>query len=105
MVEGDGLVYRVGRSNGDIGLPKAVYVPDPIYSETARHARVQGGVVLDAIVDPSGHTRNIWIVEPLGNGLDEQAVQAVKLWRFEPAPKDGKAVSVEISVSVPFNPF
>jgi TonB family protein len=38
----------------------------------------------------------------LGLGLDEKALEAVKNWRFDPAMKDGKPVSVAISVEVTF---
>ena len=37
-------------------------------------------------------------------GLDENAIEAVKQWRFEPAMKDGKPVAVEINVEVTFHP-
>jgi TonB family protein len=42
------------------------------------------------------------VVRPLGMGLDQKALDAVKQWKFEPAMKDGKPVAVQINVEVNF---
>jgi TonB family protein len=102
-VEGYGLVYRLGKSNKEIAPPKAIYEPGPEFSEAARKAQEHGEVDLEIIVDKSGHVGNIRIIRPLGYGLDEEFVKVVKMWRFEPGKKDGKAVSVKVPVSVQFN--
>jgi protein TonB len=41
------------------------------------------------VVDPEGNTRNVQIQRGLGMGLDEEAIKAVKMWKFKPALKDG----------------
>ena len=94
-----GGVFRVG---GGVSAPKAVYTPDPEYSEEARKAKFQGTCVLWLIVGPDGHPRDIKVARNLGMGLDEKAIQAVKNWKFEPAMKDGKPVAVQINVEVSF---
>lgn len=94
-----GGVFRVG---GGVSAPKAVYAPDPEYSEEARKAKYQGTCVLWLIVGPDGRPRDIKIARSLGLGLDEKAIQAVKTWKFEPAMKDGKPVAVQINVEVSF---
>jgi periplasmic protein TonB len=95
-----GGVFRVG---GGVSAPRTIYAPDPEYSEEARKAKYQGVVVLHLIVGPDGRTRDIRALRTLGMGLDEKAIEAVRAWRFEPAKKDGQAVSVAINVEVNFN--
>jgi TonB family protein len=94
-----GGAYRVG---GGVSAPKALYAPDPEYSEEARKAKYQGTVVLWLVVDASGHPQQIRVQRALGMGLDEKAIEAVKQWKFDPARKDGQAVPVMINVEVNF---
>ncbi len=95
-----GGVFRVG---GGVSAPKPIYAPDPEYSDEARKMKYQGVVVLALVVDPNGRARDIRVSRGVGLGLDEKAMEAVKLWRFEPAKKDGQAVAVAITVEVSFN--
>jgi protein TonB len=94
-----GGVFRVG---GGVSAPRAVYSPDPEYSEEARKAKYQGTCVLWLVVGPDGRPRDIKVSHTLGLGLDEKAIEAVKTWKFEPAMKDGKPVAVQINVEVSF---
>src|SRR6202050_1411612 len=75
-----GGVFHVG---GGVSAPKAIYAPDPEYSEEARKAKFQGTCVLWLIVGPDGRVRDIHIARSLGLGLDEKAIEAVKQWKFE----------------------
>ena len=94
-----GGAYRVG---GGVSAPKALYAPDPEYSEEARKAKYQGTVVLWLVVDAAGRPQQIRVQRPLGMGLDEKAIEAVRNWKFEPARKDGQPVPVMINVEVNF---
>jgi len=94
-----GGAFRVG---GGVSAPKAIYSPDPEYSEEARKAKFQGTCVLWLVVGPDGRPRDIRVQRTLGLGLDEKAIEAVKTWRFDPAMKDGKPVAVQINVEVSF---
>jgi periplasmic protein TonB len=94
-----GGVYKVG---GGIGAPRPVSTPDPEYSEEARKAKYQGVVVLWLIVDQNGNPKQIKVERPLGMGLDQKAIEAVRKWKFEPATKDGQPVAVQINVEVNF---
>jgi len=85
-----------------VRAPRALYAPDPEFSEEARKAKYQGTVVLWMIVGPDGRTHDIRVQRSLGMGLDEKAIEAVQRWRFEPARKDGIPVAVEIAVEVNF---
>ncbi len=95
-----GGIFRVG---GGVSAPRAIYQPDPEYSEEARKAKYQGTVVLAAVIDANGHPRDIRVARSVGLGLDEKAMEAVKTWRFEPAKKDNQAVAVLVNIEVTFN--
>jgi TonB family protein len=83
--------------------PKVIRRVNPEYSREALVNRVQGRVVLRIVIDQQGVPGNIWVVSPLGFGLDEQAVAAVKRWRFQPAgTRDGRPVAVYATVEVNF---
>jgi periplasmic protein TonB len=94
-----GGVFRIG---GGVSAPKAVYAPDPEYSEEARKAKYQGTVVLSLVVGADGMPRDIKVARSLGLGLDEKAIEAVKTWKFEPGTKDGKPVATYASIEVQF---
>lgn len=82
--------------------PHAISSPDPEYSEAARQMKFHGATVISLIVNADGSVRDAQIVVPLGAGLDDKAVEAVRHWKFEPAKKDSQAVAVAISVEVDF---
>lgn len=95
---GDGIFHP---GNG-ISAPRLIYNPDPEYSDEARKAHYQGTVTVFAVIGTDGHPRNLRVERSLGMGLDEKALEAVRNWRFEPATKDGRPVSVMIDVLVDF---
>ena len=94
-----GGVFKVG---GGVSAPRAVFAPEPEYSEEARKAKYQGTCVLWLVVGPDGRPRDVKVTRSLGLGLDEKAIETVRTWKFEPAMKDGKPVAVQISVEVDF---
>jgi periplasmic protein TonB len=94
-----GGVFRVG---GGVSAPRAIYAPDPEFSEEARKAKYQGSVVLSAIIGPDGRPHNLRVVRSLGMGLDEKATEAVTRWRFEPAHKGSQPVAVDVNIEVAF---
>ncbi|PSH05123.1 MAG: energy transducer TonB [Acidobacteria bacterium] len=95
-----GGVFRVG---GGVSAPRVLENPSPDYSEEARKAKYQGTVVLWLIVDANGKPRDVRVARSLGMGLDQKAIEAVRLWKFEPARKDGTPVAVQINVEVNFH--
>ncbi len=92
-------VYRVG---GGTSAPRRIHTPDPEYSEIARRAKLQGTLVLWMIISETGGVSALRIVQPLGLGLDEKAVEAVRGWKFEPARREGQPVPVQVNVEVDF---
>jgi TonB family protein len=94
-----------GRGGSGITAPRVLYNPDPEFSEEARKAKYQGTVRLWAVIGADGRPRDIRVQQSLGMGLDEKAVEALRMWRFQPGTKDGHPVAVEISVEVNFHLF
>jgi periplasmic protein TonB len=94
-----GGVFRIG---GGVSAPRVTYAPDPEYSDEARKAKYQGKVVLWAIIGPDGLPKDIRVQQPLGMGLDQKALAAVRQWRFDPARKSGQPVAVQVNIEVHF---
>jgi TonB family protein len=72
------------------------------YSDPARRANLEGEVELEIVIRRDGSVGDIKILKGLGLGLNEQAIQAVRQWRFAPARLKGAAVDVIVEVSVEF---
>jgi len=92
-------VYRVG---GGVTAPVLMFKREPEYSEVARIAKYQGTVTLYVEVGPDGIAHNIRVLNGLGLGLDEKAIDAVSQWQFRPGMKDGVPVTVAASIEVNF---
>ena len=95
-----GGVFRIG---GGVSPPTVLFKVDPQYSEEARKARYQGTVVLEAIVRSDGTVDILRVVRSLGFGLDENAIRALKQWKFRPGMRNGQPVDVALNIEVNFN--
>jgi len=93
-------VVRLGKG---IAAPKAIYAPDPDFTDSARRVKYQGTNVFNVVVDKNGRVANVLVTRPLGMGLDESAAARILTWKFNPALKDGQPVAVEVNVEVSFN--
>ena len=83
--------------------PRPTHTPEPEYSLQARNAKYQGTVVLNIVIDKAGKISRIRLERALGMGLDENAMEGVKRWRFNPATRNGQPVAVEMKIEVSFN--
>jgi TonB family protein len=99
---GVGPGYFQAGVNG-VTAPKAIFTPEPEFSEEARKAKYQGIVTLIAIVGSDGRVHNARVARSLGMGLDEKAMEVVRLWKFQPGEKDGRPVPVEMQLEISFN--
>jgi periplasmic protein TonB len=74
------------------------------YTQEAKDAGIQGTVVLDTEVLADGTVGDVMIKQSLDTkyGLDQQALNAVKQWTFEPGTKDGKPVPVRVDIEMTF---
>jgi TonB family protein len=90
------------RVGGDVQPPVKVSAPSPQYTEIARKARIQGVVIVEAIIDKAGSVTNVKGLKGLPMGLDTAAADAVKKWKFKPATLNGKPVAVIYNLTVNF---
>ncbi|MCU1286190.1 MAG: TonB-like protein [Acidobacteriales bacterium] len=108
---GNGKGNNVGDGDSDYGipgrngvsLPRPIFMPDPEYSEAARKAKHQGTVTLWVVLNAQGRIESQRVYRSLGMGLDEQALAAVRTWRFEPATRNGQPIPVQMYVDVSFH--
>jgi TonB family protein len=82
--------------------PRVLNSIDPSSNEYAQKYGIAGMELLRTVVDASGIPRQIAIARPIGFGLDEKAVEAVKNSHFKPAIQNGQAVPVVIDMVVTF---
>ena len=90
------------RVGGEIQAPELINRVNPGYPELARRARLEGVVILEAIIDQQGSVRDVNILRGLGLGLDESAVDAVSQWQYTPTFYNGRPVEVLLTVTVQF---
>jgi TonB family protein len=94
--------YTVG--NG-VTPPVPIEKPEPPYSEKARRFKYQGSVVLSIVVNAQGEVEQASVVKPLGLGLDQNALQSVRTWKFQPATLNDTPVPVRVMIEVSFRLF
>lgn len=85
-----------------VTAPKATYQPDPDYSNAARSEGFNGRAVFTMIVDKTGSVAKAVLAQPAGLGLDENAYQTIRRWKFQPATRNGQPVAVEVSAEFSF---
>lgn len=86
------------------GDPSCLYCPPPQFTDEAVKEKYAGTVVLMGIVHPDGRVTDLQVVEGLGLGLNEKAIEAVKTWRLKPAlGPDGHPAAVRAYIDVEFH--
>ena len=101
---GGGTDYNKTFAQRDV-TRKAVLLskPEPGFTEEARKNNVMGTVKLRLVLAASGAVTNVSVVKGLPDGLTEKAIAAAKQIRFQPAQKDGRAVSQYAVIEYSFN--
>jgi periplasmic protein TonB len=89
------------RPGGDIRPPAKTKHVAPMYPSIARQNRIQGTVVLEAIISEEGRVRDVRIVHSI-QLLDNAAIDAVRQWEFTPTLLNGQRVPVLLTVRVAF---
>jgi protein TonB len=100
--EGGGTGGGPYRPGSGVDPPKLLREVRASYTDEARRANLNGEVVLEIVVRRDGSVGDVRILQRLGSGLDERAVQAVRQWRFAPARLKGTPVDVVVEVAVEF---
>jgi protein TonB len=87
-----------------VTLPAVESQQRPYYTQAAIAAHIEGDVAMQAVVLDDGTVGEVHVTQSLDaeTGLDQQAVDALKLWRFNPGTKDGQPVAVRIDVIMTF---
>jgi TonB family protein len=83
-------------------LPEAITKVPPVYPDAPGAAKLEGTVLIQALVGKDGRVLDAKIVKSIP-GLDEAAVDAVRQWVFKPAQAGGKPVAVWVAVPVRFS--
>ncbi|HXG89386.1 MAG TPA: energy transducer TonB [Vicinamibacterales bacterium] len=100
--EGGGTGGGPYRPGSGVDAPRLLKEVRADYTDEARRASVTGEVVLEIVVKRDGTVGDVRILQRLGSGLDQRAIQAVRQWRFAPARMKGVPVDVIVEVAVDF---
>lgn len=95
-VQGSGGPVRLG-TGGNLTLLKRV---QPAYPRMMQNARIQGVVVLDAIIHPDGTIGDIRVVQSTNEAFAQAAIDAVKQWRYSPPGFEG-LLTVNVNFTLP----
>jgi protein TonB len=99
---GGGIGGGPYRAGSGIAPPQLLREVKPDYTEDARQRGITGDVLLEIVVRRDGSVGDVKVVQGLGSGLNERAVQAVRQWRFAAARRQGAPVDVIVEVAVEF---
>jgi len=87
---------------GNVEPPVKLVAPQPLFTEEARRARVEGVIILQTVVDALGNVSSIKVLKGLPLGLSESAVETVSGWKFKPATLNGEPVAVYYMLTITF---
>ncbi|HEX9638993.1 MAG TPA: TonB family protein [Acidobacteriota bacterium] len=90
------------RIGGNVSSPEVISRMQPEYPALARAARVQGVVILEAVIRRDGSVGDIKVLRGLRLGCTEAAVEALRQWRFKPGMQNGIPVDVYMTLTVNF---
>ena len=99
--QGGGL----NRGGGAVVMPSVLRDVKPRYTTEAMRARIQGAVLVRAIVRPDGTVGDVRVVRSLDPvfGLDQEAVRAATQWLFRPARMGGQPVATAVTIELVFS--
>src|SRR5262245_16050624 len=86
---------------GDVQGPVRIRQVTPEYPEEARRAGVEGTVALSGIIDADGNVKDVAVVTSIPL-LDQAAIDAFKQFKYKPATKGGRPISVRFTVTLDF---
>ena len=89
------------RVGGNIRVPAKIKDVKPVFPAEAQAARIQGVVIIEALVDEAGNIANARILRSIPL-LDTAALEAVSQWQFTPTEVEGRKAAVVMTVTVNF---
>ena len=90
------------RIGGTIKVPTKTRDVKPVYPPDAQANRVQGVVIVEAILDVDGTVAAVRILRSIPM-LDDAALAAVRQWQFAPGLVDGTPQAIVMTVTVNFS--
>jgi hypothetical protein len=93
---------NVLKAGGDVVAPKLLNGLEPGSNEFAQQNGIAGLTSFKTVVDANGVPTEIAIARPIGFGLDEKAIEAIRNSHFRPGTKDGQPVPVVVDLVVTF---
>jgi TonB family protein len=93
----NGKIYRIGDG---VSAPQLLHKVEPDYTQEAKDQKIEGKVILFLVITDDGQPTDVTVTGHLDPGLDENAVSAVKQWRFKPGMKDNEPVAVQAHIEV-----
>ncbi|PYT06474.1 MAG: hypothetical protein DMF49_10935 [Acidobacteria bacterium] len=87
---------------GDVRPPEKITDVSPNYPEEARSNRVEGKVILEAVIDARGEVSELKVLRSIPE-LEQSAIDAVCCWKYRPATKGGRPVPVYFTIVVEYN--
>jgi len=91
-----------GTAGDNVSAPVAVFKVDPAYPADLMRDRVEGVVVLYAVIHSDGSVGEVRVLEGVHDDLDHSARTAIQRWHFRPGTKNGLPVDLEAVIRVPF---
>jgi len=91
------------RIGGQIQAPTLIHRVEPYYPPTAVDARLQGLVILEAVVDRDGQVAEVKVLRSASTLLDREAILAVKQWRYSPLVLNGQRERFVLTVMLSFH--
>jgi protein TonB len=109
---GDTEGQNAGEGDGEgpyargISMPVCNVCPYPVYTDEARHVKMQGTVTLRVLVGTDGRASKIRVARGVGYGLEERAVETVRGWKFTPARDVARRpIAVWVTIEAVFRLF
>jgi TonB family protein len=89
-------------AEGETVPPVIIQWTDTPYTDYGLKQGIEGTVVLMALVRENGSIGAVSVSKSLEESLDQNAVRAVRTWKFDPATRGGKPVVVVVEINVDF---
>jgi periplasmic protein TonB len=90
--------------SGSIQIALTTYSPSPAPDLSALPHGVQGDVVVDVTIDPTGKVADLAVLRTLGYGIESSVIGTLKTWTFRPATKDGSPIASVQELHFHFGP-
>lgn len=98
-------VHPDERTLKGIQPPKCIHCPEPLYPKSARDRKVQGKVIISAVISMEGRPLSVRVKSSPDGDLSKAAVDAIQTWRFEPGTLNKQPVEVAVVIEFGFRSY